>query len=204
MSPMTRQEAFSILGLSPDATPVQIRNRWRKLAMQYHPDKNPGNKSAEERFKQINMAHNIIAAPYVENTTTNATRAKTSHAETSRKSGRKTFQDFIDYINMLVADLETLDLNDQGRKQLQEIKQTLQVAIRMHRFINCAYFSSIVGMLGMFAYNQIFGYDAPHIGLVVYPLIGVAVVLAAITQDKFTAKTSRVADLIRIVLQNTR
>lgn len=50
---MTRQEAFLILGLGSDATPVQIRNRWWKLAMQYQPDKNPGDKFAEEKFKQI-------------------------------------------------------------------------------------------------------------------------------------------------------
>ena len=88
------------MGLGSDATPVQIRNRWRKLAMRYHPDKNPGDKFAEEKFKQTNMAHGIITAPNVKNATANAARAETVH-----KSGRKTFQDFIDYISTLIADL---------------------------------------------------------------------------------------------------
>ena len=196
---MTREEAFSILGLGPDATPVQIRTQWRKLAMQYHPDRNPGDKLSEEKFKNINLAHRVITEPCVEHAT-----ASTTRTEPSQKSGRKTFQDFVNYLDVLIADIEKLNLNDQGRKQLQEIKQTLQTAIRMHRFINYAYWSSIVGMLGMFAYNQIFGYDAPHIGLVVYPLIGATVISAALTQDKFKAKTSRVADLIRDILQNAR
>ena len=60
---MTRDQAFSVLGLKPDATPAQIRARWRKLAMQYHPDKNPGNKTAEAKFKQINIAHQITTTP---------------------------------------------------------------------------------------------------------------------------------------------
>ena len=68
--------------------------------MQYHPDKNPADKFAKEKFKQINMVYRIIAALNVENATANTARAETAH-----KSGRKTFQDFIDYINALIADL---------------------------------------------------------------------------------------------------
>ena len=73
--------------------------------MQYHPDKNPGDRFAEEKFKQINMAHRIITASNVEIATANTARAETSRTETAHKSGRKTFQDFIDYINTLIADL---------------------------------------------------------------------------------------------------
>ena len=194
---MTREQAFSVLGLTPNATPAQIRNQWRKLAMQYHPDKNPGNKIAEAKFKQINTAHQIITSPNPQSSTI-------PNPVPQRETRRETFQDFVHFANFVISDLEKFDLNERGRQQIAELKKTLQTIIKMRKFINCAYISSISGMLGMFAYNQIFGYDAPHIGLVVYPVIGATVICAAITQDKQRAKVKHMADLIHDVIQNTR
>lgn len=194
---MTREQAFSVLGLKPDATPAQIRARWRKLAMQYHPDKNPGNKTAEAKFKQINIAHQIITTPQPQS-------ASIPTPEPQREKRRETFQDFVNYANFIISDLERFDLNEHGRQQIAELKKTLQTIIKMRKFVNCAYISSISGMLGMFAYNQIFGYDTPHTGLVVYPIIGATMIGAAITQDKIKPKIKQMADLIHNIIQNIR
>jgi curved DNA-binding protein len=48
------------LGVARSASADDIRSAYRKLAMQYHPDKNPGNKSAEDRFKEINEAYQVL------------------------------------------------------------------------------------------------------------------------------------------------
>ena len=48
---------YRILEISPDATEEQIKQAYRRLAMKYHPDRNPGNPEAEERFKQIQAAY---------------------------------------------------------------------------------------------------------------------------------------------------
>lgn len=54
---------YHILGLSQTATSSQIRTAFKRLAMQYHPDRNPNNPVAEEIFKQVNEAYHILSDP---------------------------------------------------------------------------------------------------------------------------------------------
>lgn len=54
---------YQIMGVSEDATLDQIKKQYRKLAFQYHPDKNPGNKAAEEKFKEIAEAFAVLSDP---------------------------------------------------------------------------------------------------------------------------------------------
>ena len=54
---------YSVLGVPRSASEKDIRDAFRKLARQYHPDVNPGNAEAEERFKQISSAHEVLSDP---------------------------------------------------------------------------------------------------------------------------------------------
>jgi curved DNA-binding protein len=54
---------YDILGVSRDATSEDIKRTFRKLARQFHPDLNPGNKEAEEKFKDINEAYEFLSDP---------------------------------------------------------------------------------------------------------------------------------------------
>jgi DnaJ-class molecular chaperone len=54
---------YDVLGISRTANDKDIRQAYRKLARQYHPDVNPGDKTAEEKFKQINEAHSVLSDP---------------------------------------------------------------------------------------------------------------------------------------------
>ena len=63
MSSRHRQDPYEILGVSRGAAVEEIKNCYRKLAMQYHPDRNPGNQEAEEHFKEISQAYDILIDP---------------------------------------------------------------------------------------------------------------------------------------------
>jgi DnaJ-domain-containing protein 1 len=58
-----KKQYYKILGLPRSATPDDIKSAYRKLALKYHPDINPDNKEAEEKFKEINEAYKILSDP---------------------------------------------------------------------------------------------------------------------------------------------
>jgi curved DNA-binding protein len=58
---MDVKDYYKILGVDKSATPDQIKKAYRKLAVKYHPDKNEGDKAAEEKFKEINEAYEVLS-----------------------------------------------------------------------------------------------------------------------------------------------
>ncbi len=56
-------ELYKTLGVSKDASDEEIKKAYRKLARQYHPDRNPGDAEAEEKFKEISAAHDVLSDP---------------------------------------------------------------------------------------------------------------------------------------------
>jgi curved DNA-binding protein len=60
---MQYRDYYSILGVPRHASEKEIRRAFRRLARRYHPDKNPGDRAAEERFKEINEAHEVLSDP---------------------------------------------------------------------------------------------------------------------------------------------
>src|SRR5580693_157200 len=61
MATTTKQDYYELLGVSHSAAVKDIRAAYRKLARKYHPDLNPGDKSAEEKFKQIQEAYEVLS-----------------------------------------------------------------------------------------------------------------------------------------------
>lgn len=56
-----KSDYYALLGIAKDAAPDEIKKAYRKMAMQYHPDRNQGNKEAEEKFKQVSEAYAVLS-----------------------------------------------------------------------------------------------------------------------------------------------
>jgi molecular chaperone DnaJ len=59
--PPKQPDYYKVLGVGKNASEAEIKKAYRKLARQYHPDRNPGDKKAEERFKEISQAHDVLS-----------------------------------------------------------------------------------------------------------------------------------------------
>src|SRR5215475_8177660 len=61
MATTTKQDYYELLGVARKASAKDIRAAFRKLARKYHPDLNPGDKGAEEKFKQLQEAYDVLS-----------------------------------------------------------------------------------------------------------------------------------------------
>jgi molecular chaperone DnaJ len=59
----TKRDYYEVLGVARQATPDELKSAYRKLAMQFHPDRNQGDKAAEERFKEVGEAYAVLSDP---------------------------------------------------------------------------------------------------------------------------------------------
>lgn len=59
----TKRDYYEVLGVDKNATPEELKKAYRKLALQYHPDRNPGDKEAEEKFKEAAEAYDVLSNP---------------------------------------------------------------------------------------------------------------------------------------------
>jgi molecular chaperone DnaJ len=86
---MSKPDCYQVLGISKNSSPEDIKKAYRKLAMQYHPDRNPGDKEAERKFKEATEAYEILKDPDKK-----AQYDRYGHQENNFGGGRGGFEGF--------------------------------------------------------------------------------------------------------------
>ena len=58
---MSKRDYYEVLGISKSASEEEVKKAYRKLAMQFHPDRNAGDKESEAKFKEVNEAYSVLS-----------------------------------------------------------------------------------------------------------------------------------------------
>jgi molecular chaperone DnaJ len=114
---VSKRDYYEILGISKTATEIEIKSAYRKLAMQHHPDRNPGDHAAEEKFKEAAEAYAILADPDKRSAYDRFGHAGVSSAAGGGGFDPSVFQEFGDFADILGNMFGFGDLFGGGRRR---------------------------------------------------------------------------------------
>ncbi|MDE0331392.1 MAG: molecular chaperone DnaJ [Nitrospinae bacterium] len=138
---MNVADALKILGLDKNPSPSQLKSAYKKLALEFHPDRNPGDPEAEKRFKEIVIAHETLQNPK-----RSATRATPRGRKSARQRGEyeELWEDIFSHIFKNAREpadedkVASLDLHAQVEVTLEELTRDSEKDVAVSRRVRCA------------------------------------------------------------------
>lgn len=130
------EDLYKILGVSKDASQNDIKKAYKKLAMKYHPDRNKGDKDAEEKFKSISTAYDTLSDPNKRSNYDNRGQGF-GHSTYSGHRGGFDFSDMFGDMFRRSAPEFQIDLTYQLTITLEEAFNGLQRTIKYNKYVKC-------------------------------------------------------------------
>jgi DnaJ-domain-containing protein 1 len=199
---------YEILGVPKEATSEQIKNAYRNLAFKYHPDKNPNNKSAEDKFKAINEAYFVLSDEVRRNN-----YDQNINKENTKKENYSTDDALYQFMNTMYAYATEMTMNNIKSKDIAEfliskgcpnyIAQSIAISIESQRKsmirkeASRLFLKSILSMVGgliftAISYNIGGSWFIVFYGLIIYGLWnGIRALYYIITGKVPKIKTNR-------------
>ena len=121
---MAKKDYYDVLGVGKNASPEELKSAYRKLAVKYHPDKNPNDKTAEDKFKEASEAYGVLSDKSKKENYDNF-----GHAAFESGGGQGGFGGFngSDFSDILKIFLEILE--EGVDEVLEDVVQTIEVLI---------------------------------------------------------------------------
>ncbi|MBL8443002.1 MAG: molecular chaperone DnaJ [Zoogloeaceae bacterium] len=102
---MSKRDYYEVLGVNRDASPEDIKKAYRKLAMKHHPDRNPDNKAAEEKFKELSEAYEMLSDPEKKSAYDRYGHAGVDPSMGAGRGGQQGFDGFADAFSDIFGDI---------------------------------------------------------------------------------------------------
>ena len=128
------KEYYAILGLKEDASPEETRKAYRKLALHYHPDRNRGDATAEERFKAISEAYAVLTDPD-KRKLYNLSRATGAGTHTGRESEPWAYSSQEDILKDLLRNREASAIFEELTREFQRMGFRFDDGFVRHLFL---------------------------------------------------------------------
>lgn len=151
---MAKRDYYEILGVSKNANDAELKKAYRQMAMKYHPDKNPGDKSAEEKFKEAAEAYDVLSDPQKRQRYDQFGHAGMSGAQ-GWSGGGMSMDDIFSHFGDIFGDMfgDAFGSRSSGQRSrrvnkgtnlrvkvkltLQEIANGVEKKIKVNKYINC-------------------------------------------------------------------
>ena len=129
---MKKPDYYKILGLASDATSEEIKHAYRKLAVKFHPDKNPENPITEDRFKEVSEAYEILSDHQKRNKYDNSLNLKAYNGFNDVfSSGFRNYSGFVDVFEDIISDFFDAGYSGYGTryKRGNDLKTHLKISL---------------------------------------------------------------------------
>lgn len=145
------EDYYEILGVSPNATKEEIKRAYRKLALEYHPDRNPGDPKAEEQFKKISEAYAVLIDP-VKRAEYDRIRELSRQGKAYERYGGRFYYSQEDLFQTLFRNPETIDLFREIQRELSKMGIHFD-----EQFFNRVFFGGRTILFGGFIFGPMYG-----------------------------------------------